>query len=325
MLPIARHSPCPGDEGPGRDIGAVEAMLADWFDAEVVLTSSGRAALRLALADLGLARYRDRIAVSPMTAACVFEAVIHHGFPVDPAEAEPAAATVLIHQFGHAQRWRPEGPVVEDVAHAFFAGAETGARDWAGEHAIFSLPKFFGIAGMAGGVVTRSRDIAARIRNKIASIDFPSADQSLDRQVFRLSGPDPAAIGAMYARRLLDPRPDPQSLTGLPDTAGMRAVGTCRAEIVARLLATPAAAALPEDWRASLQHALPYAFPLFGDVERLRRIDEALSAANVSAGLYSIDLARDNRQPDLRRAVLIPCHHEIAPDQLDAIERAMAA
>jgi len=315
------HSPPHGADGPGPTVAEAETWLTEWFAAPVVLTSSGRGALRLVLAKLGLNRYRDRIAMSPMTAACVFDAVIRHGFPVDPAVSPTAAATVLIQQYGFVQGWRPAGLVVEDISHAFFAGPSWGARDWAGDFAVFSLPKFFGLAGMAGGIVCRNHDDAGRLHEQLAeSIPRRQEEAARDRAIFRNGAG--AEIEAVYLRNLLDSAPDPGALAGLPAPPGMVAIGHRRAEILERFLDITR----PDgSWPASLRRVLPYVFPVFGQEARLRAIAGELTEAGISAGVYRVDDARDNRRPAWRPALLAPCHHAVPEGKLAAIEDAARA
>jgi hypothetical protein len=110
------------------------------------------------------------VALSSTTAACVLDAVIRAAFPVDPADRPGGvSATLLIQQFGLVQAWRPKDRVIEDICHAFYAAPDSGARDWAGDYAIVSLPKFFSLPGMAGAIVTRSAAIAARLRERIGT------------------------------------------------------------------------------------------------------------------------------------------------------------
>src|SRR5690606_18067530 len=127
-----------------------------------------RSGLLLWLSAIGLSRYRSRIAIPRMISACVVEAVIQRGFPVDAAEhAGGADATIVYHQYGIPQSGdvRPAGDVVEDVCHAFFASESSGSRPFIGNAAVFSLPKFFGSATMCGGVATKDHRLAAEIRS----------------------------------------------------------------------------------------------------------------------------------------------------------------
>lgn len=311
-------APPPATPGAPAAIPAVEAGLADWFGAEVILTSSGRAALRLAFAALGFNRYRDRIAVPPLISACVMEAVIRHGFPVEPGA--PASAEVLYPQYGLPTVRRPDGPVVEDICHAFFAGPDTGERRWAGAMAVFSLPKAISTAGMVGGLVARDPALAARLRDLRDAAPEPVDDRAVWRADAQAGGP---ALEAVYLHRLLNPRAAPADLAGLPTAlAGWRSLGAARAAIVERLQGAIPDAWLPAGWRTLVAGALPFGLPLFSAPARLA---DDLAALGVAAATYRIDRARNAAAPDLAPALLLPCHHAIPAPILDAMTGAIEA
>jgi len=286
----------------------------------VVLASSGRAALRLCLQDLGLSRYRDKIAVSPMTAQCVLEPVIRHGFPVDPAEHESSscAATLLIHQYGVPQCWTPSGSVVEDICHRFFAAPQTGARQWRGRYAIFSIPKFFSLSGMAGGIVAESEAAAGRLRSaRDSSPENPMLDQ--DRLAFRSARTAAPDLEQAYLRALLHPQADPVALGGLPLVKRMAEAGQVRVAIASRLVAARAMRHLPSGWAQHLTEVPPFVLPIFGDQQELARLDARLRDAGILAGIYRMDRRADNRRPDYQTAILLPCHQYIEDGQLDLL------
>lgn len=305
-------APPPAAPGEPVAVEAVEAGLSDWFGAPVVLTSSGRSALRLAFAALGLNRYRDRIAVPPMISACVMDAVIRHGFPVEPGQ--PASAEVLYPQYGLPTVRRPSGPVVEDICHAFFAGPLTGARDWAGKLAVFSLPKAISTAGMVGGLVATDPVLEAEVRALRDAAPDPKDDRAIWRRDAHACGP---ALEAMYLRRLLNPRVGADDLAGLPtDLSGWRRIGAARAAVTHRMLEAVPDALLPRGWREMIAGALPFGLPLFGARPSLA---EDLAAIGVAAATYRIDRARDAASPALSPALLLPCHHAIPARTLDAM------
>src|SRR6266567_4107946 len=118
-------------------VADAESVLSDWFGADVILTSSGRAAIHMYLQALGLNRYRSRIVLPRLISVCVVDAVIRSGFPVDAACGIVGDASILYHQFGIPQCACPSGIVIEDICHALFASPSTGIRDWKGEVAVF--------------------------------------------------------------------------------------------------------------------------------------------------------------------------------------------
>ena len=127
-------------------------MLEEWFGSPVVLASSGRGAIKLALREFGLNRYRHRVALPRMISGCVLDAVVQHAFPIDAAGKDEFDLTLLYHQYGFSQLMEPAGPTIEDICHAFFASCKTGRRPWRGQMAVFSLSKFFRTSTMVGGL-----------------------------------------------------------------------------------------------------------------------------------------------------------------------------
>lgn len=315
-----RFTPAPVSAVSRPTVLAAEALLQQWFGRPVVLTSSGRAALLLALRDAGLGRYRSRLAMPPLTAACVFDAVIRTAFPVDPAhDPDPVDATLLIHQYGHRQVSVPDGLVIEDICHAFFGGPETGARRWRGDVAIFSLPKFFGTAGMAGGLVVADEQQADRLRDARDAAPRTDAEQlAHDRAGWRQT--TGATLEAIYLRALLHPACDPAALAGLPASqAELAATGERRAAIARRLVDALPAASLPDEWRAICLADLPFAIPVFGDPARLDDLAGRIEAIGIESGPFRIDKRRNMRAPDFQSAILLPCHQQIDDDCLDAL------
>ncbi len=179
-------------------VADVEALLAEWFDAPVILLASGRTALHLYLQAKGFHRYRHNLQVSPYLAVDVLAAITPSAFPVHlPADGD---GILFYHQYGFPQRGRPtKSVVVEDVAHTFFASPATGARDWAGDAAIFSLPKFFAIGGSAGGLIVHDEALAERIRDAVREapaappgsqgLDAPGQRKSVQRRSDRAGNP----------------------------------------------------------------------------------------------------------------------------------------
>ena len=307
----------PARDGPPIAVEDTEARLSAWFGRPVVLTSSGRAALLLAFRQLGLNRYASRIAMPPRTAQCVFDAVTRAAFPVDPArDGGPVDATLLIHQYGHLLLDRPTGAVIEDICHAFFARPDSGARDWAGAMAVFSLPKFFATAGMCGGIVAADEALASALRaRRDAAPALAAADLAADRETWRKGAP--AALEQAYLRALLHPAPSAVALSGLPDD--LAATGARRAAVTAALLEAIPPAALDPAWRAMCRQALPFALPVFAAPDDLARLVESLRAMHVETGLFRIDRARKMAKPDPQIAALVPCHHAIGDAEVQAM------
>ncbi len=310
------------NDGKPASVGNVEALLAEWFEAPVVLTSSGRSALLLAFQDLGLSRYKSRIAMSPKTAACVFDAVIRVAFPVDAASSDAASAdaALVIHQYGHLQKGKPAGPIVEDICHNFFASAATGARDWLGEYAAFSLPKFMTTAGMVGGLILRSDAVANRVRalrDEFASRDPEDLRHSRAEWRRGRTGQAQAQLAA-----LLNAKPDPHAIGTFPETLqGVRSFAKIRVTNTEALLAELSQSALPGDWLGMCAASLPFAIPVFGTRQDLALLAHRLDPLLDDTSIYAVDLNRSHKNPDFQPALLLPAHNLISATQLRAICR----
>ena len=177
FAPAIGHAPAFKTAASVTTVPEAERVFSEWFGAPVVLTSSGRTAISLYLGVTGHERYRHSVAVPRMISACVLDAVIRRAFPVDAARQQAADTTLLYHQYGFMQSARPQGRVLEDISHSFFASASTGARPWAGDAAVFSLQKFFPLATMVGGLVVRDVDLARTVRDARDAYVEPDANR----------------------------------------------------------------------------------------------------------------------------------------------------
>jgi hypothetical protein len=295
-----------------RTIGEVEALLEQWFGRPVVLTSSGRSALLLCLRELGLQRYEHRVAMPPLTGLCVYDAICRAAFPVDPAtDHGPVDATVLIHQYGLLLKDRPSGPVIEDICHAFFAGPATGERDWVGDMAVFSLPKFFRTSGMIGGIVAADCKLADALRQRRNNAPQLGAGQiAADQAAWRIG--ERAEIEQVYLRALLYPACSPDAFGLLPsDCAGLRQVGERRKAVTHALLDAIPTDQLDPEWRAMCATNLPFALPMFGPDTMLSALIAAARDLGVEAGVYRLGITRTMASRDLSKAALLPCHDQI--------------
>jgi hypothetical protein len=308
-------------------VEATEALLSEWFEAPVVLTSSGRSAMLLYLTATGHSRYQHRVALPRMISACVVEAVIRRAFPLDAAMPGAADTTILYHQYGLPQLARPAGRVLEDICHALFASPTTGARTWAGEAAVFSLPKFFSTATMVGGLVVPDPRLATELRALRESAPPPHAPRRAEHAailgaVGHSGGPD---LEVVYLERLTNPRLLDSELGGVPASlADIGSVAAHRADFATRVFAAMPPDALPEGWSTWLPQALPFAFPVFGTRDRLETINSALAGIGISAGIYQIDIARDIARPNYAAALLVPCHQAIGVETQRTIVRCLA-
>ena len=302
-------------------VAALEELLESWFESPVVLTSSGRGAMLLQFQEWNLNRYRDRVALPRFISGCVMDAVVRVAFPIEAADARPASAHVLYHQYGFPQRRSLDGNrVLEDICHAFFARADSGARLWMGDAAVFSLPKFIATSSMVGGLVVRNPNTAVRLRARrdscrAAHLFSPHQMAETFRAEYHRGG---VALEELYIARLLDPRVWDEELCGLPTGRNVLSeIGAQRQEVVRQMLDATGGADLPTDWVEFLHGGVPFLFPVAGSQSKLIRAAADLQSAGVSADIYSVDLARDMLAPEYKRLLLVPCHHEMSDSSLN--------
>jgi hypothetical protein len=318
--PVVTHYP----RSKGRGAEAVpadvlEGVLEDWFGAPVALFSAGRVAISAFMAARGFNRYRDHVFVPRFLSHCIMETVLRHGLPTDDPAAR-AELTLLYHQYGLAQACDPGGRTLEDICHRFFEGATEGRRAWKGEAAVFSLSKFFPLAGTAGGLVSPDRDLIEQVRRRRDAVPLVHPDvrdwmYGVLNDAYGSAGTSDWSpmLEAAYALMHVYPHPVADSLRGMPaDVDGLREAGRRRAE---------AQNALCEALEMEAPPSPLFALPYFGtgDAEARARADRQLRENGIHAGVYSIDVARNMRNPRYEPCLLLPCHQEITAAQIDAM------
>ena len=201
-------------------------------------------------------------------------------FPVQlPSEGD---GILFYHQYGFPQRCQAKSAVViEDIAHAFFAAPRTGARQWEGEVAIFSLPKFFAMAGLAGGLVISNPDLSDKVREMIRRAPpEPSEIRRWMRQVIASgytnhpTAPEILFVNSAYELLLEFVRPDPFDLVGFPQSIeGICRVAEQRLERAIYFRSFFGGDTVPPDFWDDDEELLPFALPYFGrgDVKSLER------------------------------------------------------
>jgi hypothetical protein len=322
--PGTRFGHCPGlgrPAGPSPGVAECEKVLAEWFGRPVVLLSSGRAGLDLFLRSRGFKRHEHRVQVPRYLSRCVLNALTYSAFPVELPQ--PGDGLLLYHAFGFPQRGRPRSPlVIEDIAHAFFGDGNTGRREWVGEVAVFSLPKFFATGGLAGGLVCRDEETAGPIREWVRRAPPGSPEvRGWMRAVAVGAGHDlrgneeQVFLESAYELLFKFVRPDPLDLAGFPaSVAEIREVGKARLERVNVFRKILGAGAVPPGFWDRMENLIPHALPYFGPggMEQLRAADRALGEQGVEAGIYHVDVRRDTYDPEYRPCLLLPCHQDIA-------------
>jgi len=316
----------PVHQGTILDVAQVEELLGGWFGNEVVLLSSGRAAIRIFFALMGFGRYSHRIAIPQYMSRCVVNAVNAQATACLMTDAVRFDGELHYHQYGFSQAAAPIGMCLEDVCHAFFSSAKSGDRSWRGSAAAFSLPKFFSIKGPCGGLICLDSGLAKAARDyRDGSPQLsPERRGQVSKAVCCLHS-SPAAprhaaeLEAAYETLLWDVRPYAEALVGLPATLeGLGAIGGARQTLVEIFRGHLSEWALPM-LRPPVGSVLPYALPVFADEVGIARVTAIAAAHRMEARAYMLDVARDARQPEYRKAVLLPAHQEIDPAAFDAM------
>ena len=313
-------------DGPNPDPAHIEQMLTDWFGAPALLFSSGRAAAHLFLQERGFDRNRHTIAVPRYLTRCILDALTLDAFPVRDTAAD---AILYYHPFGIRLAAAPREPIViEDATHAFFGSEVTGAREWKGDCAIFSLSKFFSTSGIAGVLVAFDQAEAERIRARRDS--FPAIDPRVAawrREVIVESNLQGASwegrrfLDSAYALLTEYPAVDPATLRGVPaNPQGLRAAGKARKAVLDRY-AEKLAGAFPRKLFPNGTSDLPFALPYIGEKESaLSEIDRRLKMMGVNCrGIYQLNLSGSPYERDERPGLLLPVHQYLPLETVDAI------
>jgi len=320
------HPAWQGEDSPS-SIEACEALLSEYFEGECVVTGSGRSAIDILMRHVGLNRYRSRVALSPMISRCVLDVTVIHAYPVAPTVEQKYDLVLRYHQMGIPQREVSEDvPVIEDICHAFFTDfgkclAEVGKR-WA----VFSLPKFFPTAGMVGGIVVQDRYEARALRElRDRSTVITDAEQRLQEADFQQAyAGDPKysdRLEMLYLKRRLNSRCHSRDLVGFPlDLKALNAVRLRRRDVIQYLLESIDDQMFPPSWHEQLDSWLPFALPIFlNSEESMNMAAFELNSRGIQSGIYSIDVNRNQADPNLQRALVVPCHHQLSGAACDMI------
>ena len=180
---------------------------------------------------------------------------------------------------------------------------------------------------MVGAALVKRTEMALRLRSlRDACAPFSNSEQQAQSRAF-LSGYDGHPAGALglerlYLERTLRMRPHRRDLLGFPeDLMDIDTIGEQRRGIGRRLCAGTRS----HPWGEALIDWLPFAWPVFVSDEAKRDVlVRRARALGFNAGLYSVDVARNQFAPKYREAVLLPCHHFIPSEALDGLVTALA-
>jgi dTDP-4-amino-4,6-dideoxygalactose transaminase len=225
--------------------------------------------------------------------------------------------------------------VIEDCAHSFFWTEDTGERDWASDVAIFSLPKFFDIEGMAGGIIVRNPQLEARLRCLVAEAPADNPEvrtwmRTIISGAFNVDAPpfEKLFVDSAYELLLQFIRPDPFDLAGFPtSTDEIKAIGRKRRERFEFIVDFFGKKAFPDLLLWNYDRIMPFAVPYFSilDEKTREKVDNLLSEIGIKAGIYHVDARRDCRNPEYRPCILLPCHQNIPTSRLEEACRIIAS
>jgi hypothetical protein len=308
------------------DPALCEKVLSEWFGHPVILLSSGRAGINIALKAMGFHRYRSKFQVPPFLSTCVLNAIAPFAFPVELTQK--GEGMLWYHQYGFPQRNAPlHSNVIEDCAHSFFSTPNTGEREWVGDVSIFSLPKFFNIAGMAGGIIVRNVELEEKLRTIVVSAPDDTEDvriwmRAIIASAFDSEGSPIEKLFVSSAYELLSQfiKPDSNDLAGFPTSVDeIKKIGQKRRERMEFVVDYFGKDAFPEPLLWGYERIMPFAMPCFSIVdEKLReKASHLLEEIGIHAGIYQVDVNRDYCNPEYRSCILLPCHQNAPLNKLE--------
>jgi len=311
------------------DVSVCEKLLKEWFGCEVILMASGRSGIHVFLQTEGYHRYKHKFEVPLYLSRCVINALTSSVFPAEfPVIGD---GILFYHQFGFPQRWKPNSTavVLEDIAHSFYANQYSGKRLWHGKVAAFSLPKFFAMNGLVGGLVVPDRTTADKIRVFIEKTSIDSEDtRKWTRDVlfdfYKSNDESNFLIDSAFEILLKMLRPDPINICGFPESISeIMTIGENRKERCDFFRTFFKGRAFPKDFWETEENFLPFALPYFGSgiLKNLKNINSALEERNVKAGIYHVDVNRNSRDTDFKPCVLLPSHQDISMEKYESICR----
>ena len=307
------------------DPALCEKILSEWFGHPVILLSSGRAGINIILKAMGFHRYKSKLQVPPYLSTCVLNAITPFAFPVEISQK--AEGMLWYHQYGFPQRNIPSHPnVIEDCAHSFFSTQNTGEREWGGEVAIFSMPKFFNVSGMVGGIVVRNVELEEKLRSIVALTPNETEDVSSWMREIIASGFDSEApllkkmfINSAYELLSQFIKPSQNNLAGFPSSVyEIRKIGQQRRLRMEFIVDFFGKNAFPESLLCDYGRIIPFAMPCFSikDESLREKANNLLSEIGVHAGIYQFDINRNYRNPEYKSCILLPCHQNVPLNRL---------
>jgi len=288
-------------------------------------TSSGKAALCLALADLRMtgtiANKNDNVLVPRWLGYGVNRVMVPYAYPVlNPTER--LKAILVYHQYGFPQDMEKifrfakdrDLTVIEDCSHAIgghYKGNRIGSF---GEYSIFSFSKFFPCV-MGGGLWVKDQTAYERIQERINSVhsgflQFLSILAKVRTEY--LSRADSRIIACTYA--MYDNHPKMNGLLRrlISNDIKSGAINKRRSnwmQLRELLLDSGLVDGLDED-------VVPYVAPLKLPTRLLEKALASLADLGIHTGIYNFDVARNLLAPTYEKRLWVPIHQGLDKDDI---------
>ena len=265
-------------------------------DGHAVITSSGRAALILALMGQRLSR-QDLVGVFPYASHCVLESVAKITTPLCGTGWDLESKRIVFHQWGYVQDIQDSSVIIDDAADSL-CDVKANLFPSGSDYEVWSLPKSFGV--LTGGILwCRNESDAVHLRNerdKHGSCFF-----HFITKLFASTSPLIKDLAYCYASTSLALHPLAASqiqnkLDSLTEIANDR-------RMKYNLLNSHSPSWLP----APVKNRLPCVVPVDISEEKANMIE----ALGLNAGFRNFALKREDGNTELKRIYPIPIHQQV--------------
>jgi hypothetical protein len=292
-------------------------LLEAYWDKHVVLFSSGRSALKAYLYYKGYQLHRDSMLVPKYLSKCVLDAITDFAFP--KWIPDDTNALLYYHQYGYVQDYHIFNEkrykydlIIEDCAHAFFYRSNLNVP------AIVSFSKFFD-TGCGGALIlesqTEKEDIIAW---RDSHLPVPLKLEDFIQKVFYAnvtqcgqSSEDNNLLAIAYSFILNYVRPLASTLSRFPRTIGeLMKIKEKRLETY-EFIKGNVKNDKARKFLANVETP-PFIVPCcFDDQQLMDKLVKEMSGIGVFAGVYRIEINKNQFIPQYEPAVILPCHQNI--------------
>ncbi len=306
----------------------VRGILEEHFQRPVVVLNSGRTAIYLALAAMGLHR-NDEVFVPPFLSHCVLGTMTRVAMPA--LQPSPRTrAIMVVHQFGYPQQMEPLLAmarrrgwfVLEDCAYSLASGYRGKLLGLYGDAAIYSFPKTLGTV-LGGCLVTdnsRILDFAReymRARDRLGWKLFSNLSLLPVAMVYagvegKAGERATQALEMAYSRFVEFPNPNPRVCKLFPLTRlELQATWQARRRNLQIFASYFQGSEYPEDLESESE-VVPFTVPYFHAPEMLSAVLDRLRSIRVKSDMYHFDVRRNLLAPDYRLCIPVPVHQNIS-------------